>query len=157
MNKITIRQHFPFPSTQNIFIDLKGSKIFSQIDLAMGFHQIQIAPEDTQKTAFSINGKKYEYLRLPFGMKNPAFSFQAEMVRLLGHLNYVKIFVDDLLIFSSNEKEHLSHLTEVLNVLRENSVCINFEKSSFNRKNVKILGQNVSKDGIIADLKPIEI
>ncbi|KRH94271.1 putative LTR transposon, partial [Pseudoloma neurophilia] len=80
LNEITVTEHFPFPDTHNIFLDLKGSKIYSTIDLNMGFHQILINPEDTHKTAISINGKKYKYLRIPFGMKNAPFSFQKNMI-----------------------------------------------------------------------------
>ncbi|KAG0418505.1 Retrovirus-related Pol polyprotein from transposon gypsy [Dictyocoela roeselum] len=89
---------------------------------------------------------------MPFGLSNAPRTFQRAMNNLLGHLEFVKIFIDDVLIHSENSETHGSHLKQVLEILKENNVSINFEKSRFFKKQVSYLGHIIDKDGSRADV-----
>ena len=83
LNKITKSLFCPIPKISEEFIELNKSTIFSQIDLRMGYHQIEIDDSNVEKTAFTILNRKYEFLRMPFGLKNAPFHFQEAIFNLL--------------------------------------------------------------------------
>ena len=107
LNAITITQSWPIPRVQDILDDLSGSTIFSAIDLKAGFWQILMDENSIEKTAFSTPDGHYEFIRLPFGLKNAPSDFSRIMFIILGDLKFVKIFFDDLIIHSSSLKEHI--------------------------------------------------
>ncbi|KAG0438123.1 Retrovirus-related Pol polyprotein from transposon 17.6 [Dictyocoela muelleri] len=108
--------------------------------------------ESRKYTAFSIFGEHYELFRMPFGLSNAPKTFQRAMNRLLGHLECVKIFIDDVLIHSENIENHRRHVTQVLEILKANNVSINFDKSRFFKTQVCYLGHFIDKDGSRADV-----
>ncbi|KRH91864.1 putative LTR transposable element, partial [Pseudoloma neurophilia] len=112
--------------------------------------------KDCHKTDFSILGDKYEFLRLPFGLKNAPFFFQKTMYRILSKFNYVKVFIDDILIYSKNINEHYEHLNTILKHLLENNVSINPEKCHFAKESVKFLGYEINENGYCADTSRVE-
>lgn len=81
-------------------MDLKGSEFFSQIDLNMGYYQIPVKEEEKYKTAFVLLFGQYEFQRMPFGLSNAPREFQRIMTDIFFDLKFVKVFVDDILIFS---------------------------------------------------------
>jgi len=97
------------------------SKYFSTLDLKAGFHQIELAEKDREKTAFSINNGKYEFCRLPFGLKNaPSFFHRAidDVLReVISKICYV--YVDDVIIFSKTKEDHVKDIQWVLGKLLE--------------------------------------
>lgn len=120
----------------------------SQINLEIGFHQVEVNEPDREKLAFSIHGRKFEYKRMPFGIKNASFTFQKIMTTILGHLNDVKIYKDDFLVYSEDEGTHLIHLKEVLATFDENNVKVNLDKNKFIAEEVEFFGQIVNADGV---------
>jgi len=70
LNKVTIVDKYPLPDINEVLAQLGNNKIFSVVDLKSGFHQIPLKESDIEKTAFSVNNGTYEFLRLPFGLKN---------------------------------------------------------------------------------------
>jgi putative transposase len=140
LNDKTLKLGYPFPNIQYSLMDLKGSEKFSQIDLNMGYHQIPVKEEDVYKTAFVVPFGHYEFLRMPFGYSNAPREFQRVMTDIFSDLPFVKIFVDDILIFSRSEEEHYDHVLQVLQRCRDENLSINFEKSSFKKKEVNTLG-----------------
>ncbi|KRH94229.1 pol polyprotein [Pseudoloma neurophilia] len=156
LNLITKIVPYPFPSIRDQFIDLRGSTIFSLIDLKQGYYQIPILESDTYKTAFSILGNKYEFMRLPFGLKNAPFFFQKTMHKILSKFPFVKVFIDDILIFSRNEIEHYQHLELVLTTLKNANVSINPDKCQFAQQTLKFLGYKISEQGYQADISRID-
>ena len=100
LNAETIVENFPCTSVNEQLISLRSAKIFSQIDLNSGYHQIKIRPQDQYKTSFVLPFGQFEFCRLPFGLTNAPSSFQRVMTDILGHLEFVKIYLDDILIFS---------------------------------------------------------
>jgi hypothetical protein len=92
---------------------LRGASVFSTIDLQSGYHQIRIADSDVPKTAFITHKGLYEYLVLPFGITNAPACFRREMNGLFGHLPFVSVYMDDILVFNSSMAEHTAHLTGI--------------------------------------------
>ena len=154
LNEITESRFCPIPNISEEFFNIGGASVFSQIDLRMGYHQIRISDKDSQKTAFTIMGRKYEYTRMPFGLKNAPFEFQEAVNNILLDIECVKVYLDDVLVFSPNDDTHENDLRNVLTKLKENNISINFNKSTFFAKQVIFLGQKISKSGIKPDLSP---
>lgn len=121
-----------------------------------GYYQIKVAAKDIPKTSFVILGQQYEFLRMPFGLSNAPRTFQRAMINLLGHLEYVKIFLDDILVHSRNEKEHYTHLREIFLIFKNNKISINWNKSKFLQTSVNYLGMEISDKGIKADESSIK-
>lgn len=156
INANTVSDSFPFLEPMDILADLKGSSIFSQIDISSGYYQIPMDNYNRKYTRFSIFGEHYEFLRMPLGLKNAPRTFQKAMNCLLGHFDFVKIFLDDILIHSPNYNEHVKHLTEILLTLKGNNIAINFDKSRFLQNQVVYSGHIVDKNGTRPDVsRPI--
>ncbi len=155
LNNITVKEAYPFPNIKDQIADLKGAKVFSQIDLEKGYYQIKIKPTDTHKTAFILPNGQYEFLRMPFGLSNAPRTFQRSMQSLLNGLQFVKIFLDDILIFSPNQETHRLHLEKVFNCLVKANVKINYSKSSFFLNEVKYLGLIINQNGVKCDINKL--
>ncbi|KAG0438321.1 Retrovirus-related Pol polyprotein from transposon gypsy [Dictyocoela muelleri] len=108
-----------------------GDFFFTKIDLHSRYYQLKINEKDIHKTAFSLHNEKYEFLRLAFGLKNAPYHFQQAMNELFLGYECVKIFLDDILIFSRNEIDHKIRVSNVLNKFFNSHVKINFKKSEF--------------------------
>ncbi|KAG0438776.1 Retrovirus-related Pol polyprotein from transposon 17.6 [Dictyocoela muelleri] len=137
-------------------MQLHNSVIFSKIDLNLGYYQIPMAEESIKYTAFSFNNKRYDFMRMPFGLSNAPCTFQRAMDSLLGNLKFGKVYLDDIIIDSEYESRHLQHLEEVLNLMQINNISINYEKCEFFKKEVSFLGHTISVDGIKANLDRLE-
>ncbi|KAG0440785.1 Retrovirus-related Pol polyprotein from transposon [Dictyocoela muelleri] len=133
LNEITLKTNYIFPTITEILTQLHNSTVFSKIDLNLGYYQIPLDEKSIQYTAFGINNKRYEFLRMPFGLSNAPRTFQRAMNELLNHLPYVKVYIDDILIHSEDEEKHCDHINEVLKLLHENGLSINFDKCKFFR------------------------
>ena len=116
LNDVTIKNKYPLPRIDILFDQLSKAKVFSKIDLRSGYHQIKIRPEDIPKTTFSTKYGLYEYLIMSFGLNNaPAyFIYLMNSVFMTELDKFVFVFIDDILIFSVNAKEHAEHLRIVL-------------------------------------------
>ena len=158
LNEKTINDKYPIPEITDILDKLGRAKYFSTIDLVSGFHQIQLAEEDKEKTAFSVNGGKYEFTRMPFGLKNAPATFQRVMDCILRDLVGICCFVymDDIIIFSSSLQEHAKNLNQVLEKLKEAKLKIQLDKCEFFRKETQFLGHTVSEDGVRPNSDKIE-
>lgn len=151
INKITQKDAYPFPNLWEEIRSIPQSKYFTQIDLQMGYHQIAIHPNSRKYTSFVIPGGQYEYCRIPFGLSNAPRIFQKAMQSLLGEFKFVKIFLDDILIFSPDKEKHTIHVQTVMDILEQNCVTINIDKSSFFKTEVSYLGHIINHQGIKAD------
>ncbi|WVZ62925.1 LOW QUALITY PROTEIN: hypothetical protein U9M48_012615 [Paspalum notatum var. saurae] len=140
LNAITIKNKYPIPHID--ICSIAGAKVFSKIDLRSGYYQIKIREEDIQKTAFSTRYGLYEYLVMSFGLTNaPAFFMYMMNSVFMNELDkFVVVFIDDILIYSKNEKEHEEHLRVVLTRLREHKLYAKFSKCALRLKEVGFLG-----------------
>ena len=109
------------PDIEQTFFTLSGSKYFSTLDLASGYHQVAMEESDICKTAFVTPMGLYEYTKMPFGLSNSPATFQRLMQFCLEDQlsETVMIYLDDIIVFSSTVTDHLQHLEFVLNRLKE--------------------------------------
>lgn len=111
LNLVTERDQFALPLIDDILSSFHGCTVFSTLDAFSGFWQVPVAPEDRQKTAFSVPGMGlYEFRVMPFGLVNAPSTFRRAVQEILGHLSFVHVYVDDILVFSRTPQEHLHHL-----------------------------------------------
>lgn len=153
LNSQTITDRYPILDINLTLQNLGNAKFFSTIDLESGYHQINIRDTDRQKTAFSINGAKYEFVRMPFGLKNAPSIFQRcvdDILRpYIGKFAYV--YIDDVLIFSNSEEEHIEHITTIINALHQANMKISAEKSHFYSTSIEFLGHIIKNGRITVD------
>lgn len=158
LNQKTISDRYPMPEISNILDQLGGNKYFTTLDLASGFHQVQMNQRDIEKTAFSVNHGKYEFLRMPFGLRNAPSVFQRAMDDVLrqhiGKRCYV--YMDDVVVFGRTLQEHLENLKIVLQTLLEANLKVQLDKSEFLHRSIDFLGYIVTEEGIKPNLKKIE-
>ena len=109
LNRQTISDRYSIPLLSDFVGDMEGSIVFSSLDLYKGYHQVEIAPEDQCKTSIITPLGNFAFRRLPMGISCAANSFQRFMHEVLQGIPNVFCFIDDLLIFSRNEKEHFRH------------------------------------------------
>jgi hypothetical protein len=116
LNAITIKNKYPLPSIDILFDQLAGAKVFSKVDLRLGYHQIKIYLKDIPKSAFSTRYGLYEYFVMSFGLTNaPAhFLYLMNSVFMLELDKFVVVFIDDILIYSKSEEEHTQYLCIIL-------------------------------------------
>ena len=133
LNKVTIKNKYPLPRIEDLFDQLGGCYYFSKIDLRSGYHQLRIREADILKTAFRTRYGHFEFLVMPFGLKNAPAAFMDLMNRVFrSHLDrFVVFFIDDILIYSRTQEEHTEHLRVVLQILRDHSLYAKQEKCEF--------------------------
>lgn len=153
LNSNTITDRYPIPDSNCIIQNLGKAKYFSTIDLESGFHQILIKESDREKTAFSINGAKYEFVRMPFGLKNAPSIFQRCIDDILREYigKFAYVYIDDVLIYSSSPEEHMKHINIIVNALHEANMKISEEKSYFFKTSVEYLGHIITHERITVD------
>ncbi|WVZ84383.1 hypothetical protein U9M48_031421 [Paspalum notatum var. saurae] len=135
-----------------------GATVFSKIDLRSGYYQIKVREEDIPKTAFSMRYGLYEYLVMSFGLTNapPFFMYLMNSVFMSELDKFAVVFIDDILVYSKNEKEHKEHLRIVLSRLREHKLYAKFSKCAFWLKEVAFLGHILSAKGVAVDPSKVE-
>jgi hypothetical protein len=155
LNKLTVKNKYPLPLIDDILNRLCGCTHFSSIDLRSGYYQLRITPEDMPKTAFRCPLGHYQFTVLCFGLTNAPATFQAAMNNIFCEYlhEFMVCYVDDLLVFSKNEEDHLKHLALVLDKLREHNLYANAKKCEFLAPELEFLGHVVGKEGIKVDPK----
>ena len=156
LNERTIKDRYPIPSMAELYRELQGSNIFSSFDLRSGYYHIPIAEQDKHKTAFITEKGLFEWNRLSFGFCNAPSTFQRAMDKIFHGLDFVVIYLDDIIIASKSEQEHIEHMQEVFRRLNEHNIKLRLEKCQFFQREIKYLGIIVNKNGIKSDPKYID-
>ena len=157
INKVTVKNRYPLLRIQDLFYQLKGSGVFSKIDLRSGYYQLRVKDDDVPKSTFRTRYGHYDFLVLPFGFTNASVAFMDLMNRVFRPYvdQFVVVFIDDILVYSKDVQEHEQHLRIVMETLREKKLYAKLSKCDFWIKKVSSLGHIVSAEGIRVD--PINI
>ena len=150
LNDLTVKNKYPLPLMDEMFDRVHGAKFFTKIDLRTGFHQIRIADEDIEKTAFRTRYGSFEYLVLPMGLCNAPGTFMQLMNDTFRDMldKSVLVFLDDILVFSRTKEEHIAHLREVLLRLRKQQLYAKRSKCEFLKAEVEFLGHRIGAAGL---------
>nr|GFB42044.1 putative reverse transcriptase domain-containing protein [Tanacetum cinerariifolium] len=141
-NKLTVKNHYPLPRIDDLFDQLQGSSIYSKIDLRSSYHQFRLREQDISNTAFRTWYGHYEFQVMPFGLTNAPAEFMDLMNRVCKPYldKFVIVFIDDILIYSKDEKEHEEHLKAILELLKKEELYAKFSKCEFWIPKVQFLG-----------------
>jgi hypothetical protein len=153
LNAVTIKNKYPLPRIDVLFDQLVGANVFSKIDLCSGYHQIKIRASDIPKTAFSTRYGLYEYLVMSFGLTNASayFMYLMNSVFMPELGKFVVVFIDNILVYSKNEYDHVKHLHTVLQRLRDHPLYAKLSKCDFWLTEIKFLFHTISQDGVLVD------
>ena len=138
----------PLPKIDEMYAKLKGTKVFSTIDLRSGYHHIALGKSSRAKTAFVMPFGKYEFLTVPFGLAQAPAYFQLLMNKVLKGLKFAMTYLDDIIIYSQDESQHLEHLEIVFSHLREAGLKMKRSKCDFFKSEIHYLGHLISPEGI---------
>ncbi|GKA17424.1 putative reverse transcriptase domain-containing protein [Tanacetum coccineum] len=158
LNELTVKNRYPLPRIDDLFNQLQGSSVYSKIDLRSGYHQQRVQEEDIPKTAFRTHYGHYEFQVMPFGLTNaPAIFMDLMNWVCKPYLDkFVIVFIDDILIYSKNKKEHKEHLKLILELLKKEELYAKFSKCEFWIPKVQFLGHVIDSEGIHVDPAKIE-
>ena len=148
LNSITENDKYPIPHLRSLTMSLHGRKIFSKLDLQRAYLQIPVAEADIPKTAVTTPFGLYEYKFMPFGLKNAGPTFQRFIDSIFVNCKNIFTYLDDILIASENEEQHLSDLSNALSLLAENNLRLSIDKCEFFQTSLTFLGYEVSTAGI---------
>ena len=157
VNTATVPDHFPIPTSDELFDELGSARFFTKLDLRSGYHQIRMHTDDVFKTAFRTHDGHFEFLVMPFGLTNAPSTFQSAMNAIFRPLlrTFVIVFFDDVLVYSPTLESHVRHLHEVLTILKSNHFFVKLSKCVFCSTTVDYLGHLIAGGNLRADPEKI--
>jgi hypothetical protein len=159
LNEKTVGNVYPLPDITQILDQLGQAKYFSCLDLAMRYHQIDMDPNDVDKTAFSTKEGHWAYRRMPFGLKTAPATFQKMMNNMLSGLTGTRcfVFLNDIVLYANSLADHDRKLRDVFNRLRKHNLKLEPDKCKFLRKDVVYLRHKISEHGAEPDARKLEV
>ena len=148
LNSHTVKENFPIPVIEDLLAKIGKAQWFSTLDLMSGYYQISVRKEDRPKTAFVTPFGKYQFNVMPFGLTNAPSTFCRYMSTVLGDLDFVAVYLDDILIFSKTREEHYNHVRTVLRKLQKAQLTVKRPKCHFFKNKVTFLGHILDGVGI---------
>lgn len=159
LNKITIKNHYPFPRIDDLLDQLKEVVYFTKLDLHSGYHQVRVVEKDAWKTAFRTKQGLYEWLVMPFGLTNAPAIFMRLMNDVLRPFldDFFIVYLDDILIFSKTWEEHLKHVKKTLDVSKREKLYVKLSKCEFGKTSLNYLGHIVWGGELKIDPSKVEV
>ena len=148
LNAMTPDDKYPVRTLQDFTAELAGKRIFSKVDLLKGYHQVPVRQEDIKKTAVVTPFGLFTFPRTPFGLKNAGQDFQRLMDEILGDVPRIFVYIDDILVASENEDQHLEDLRHTFETLKDNGLVVNQKKCVLGKPSIEFLGYQVDSTGI---------
>ncbi len=139
---------WPLPRVDEILDNMRGSSVFTTIELFHGYWQIKVDETCKEKAAFLCRYGTFQFEVMLFGLMNKQATFQRMMDRILMNVASVQCYVDDVVIFSNSSEEHASHLENVFALLKNNRLSLRIKKRSFMQPNVELSGHIVDRNGL---------
>ncbi len=149
LNDITTPDRYPVPNIQDFSAQLAVKTIFSKVHLIRGYHQVPVFKEDIPKTAVITPFGLFEFLRMPFGLKNAAQTFQRMIDSILRDLDFLFVYLNDILVASASRREHLTHLQLLFARLGQHGLIINPAKWQFGLAAIDFLGHRITSSGAV--------
>ncbi|GJW04540.1 putative reverse transcriptase domain-containing protein [Tanacetum coccineum] len=159
LNKLTIKNRYPLSRIEDLFNQLQGSRVYSKIDLRSGYHQLRVREEYIPKTEFRTRYGYYEFQVMSFGLTNAPAVFM-DLINRVCKLyldKFMIVFINEVLIYSKNKKEHEEHLRLILRLLKKEELYAKFSKCKFWLSKVQFLGHVIDSEGIHMDPAKIEL
>ena len=144
LNLRMIDQRWVMPKIEDLLNNFKGKKVMSSLDLKSGYWNVKVREEDCEKLAFLTPRGLFEWTRMPFGVKTAPMFFQKAMQKVFEGLDFVQIYLDDIVVLSESEAEHKKHLKIVFERLQQYNLKLRLDKCKFAVKELEYLGYIVS-------------
>ena len=159
LNEVTRKDHFPLPFIDQLLERVSGHPFYCFLDGYSGYFQIEIAPEDQEKTTFTCPFGTYAYRRMPFGLCNAPTTFQRCMLSMFSDMveRIMEVYMDDITVYVGDFEECLTNLEAILQRCIEKNLVLNWEKCHFMVNQGIVLGHIISSRGIEVDKAKIDI
>ena len=157
LNRVMKADRWPLPRIEEIFDDLRGSTVFTTLDLFTGYWQVKMSETCKEMTTFVTRYGTFQFEVMPFGLMNAPSTFQRMMDVVLKGLEFVRVYIDDIVVFSKSMDDHISHLTDVFARLSDHNLKVKLSKCHFAQPQVKLLGHVINADGIHVDKDKIAV
>ena len=151
LNRKIKPDRWPLPRIEEIFDELGGNSLFTTLDLFSGYWQIRMDTACKEMTTFVTRYSTYKFEVMPFGLMNAPSTFQRMMDEMVKDLPFVRAYLDDVVVFSKNMEEHVSHLRILFETLSQRGLKLKIVKCFFAQPKVELLGHIVSHDGVSVD------
>ncbi|GKC76155.1 putative reverse transcriptase domain-containing protein [Tanacetum coccineum] len=158
LNKFIVKNRYRLSRIDDLFDQLQGSRVYSNIDLRSGYHQRRVWEEDIPNMAFRTRYGHYEFQVMLFGLTNALTIFMDMMNRVCKPYldKFMIVFIEEILIYFKNKKEHEEHLKLILRLLKKEELYVKFSKCEFWLLKVQFLGHVIDSEGIHVDPAKIE-
>ena len=157
LNAVTVPDEFPIPRQSEILQSLSGAQVLSSLDALSGFTQLELDPDDVEKTAFRTHRGLFQFRRMPFGLRNGPSIFQRVMQGILSPYLWLfcLVYIDDIVVYSKLYEEHIKHLDLVLEAIEKAGITLSPSKCHLFYGSILLLGHKVSRLGLSTHLEKV--
>jgi len=154
LNAVTIRDSYPLPRMDDCIDSLGSAVVFTTLDANCGYWQLPIREKDQELTTFVCHKGTFKYVRMPFGLSNAPATFQRALDIILARYRWQTclVYLDDVIVFSSREEDHIGHVREVMQALHKAGVTLKLRKCEFFQNSVRYLGHIIRPGRLEIDL-----